>query len=402
MSLSTAGTKDKRAITCQKATAYRVEREKLAALNEKLIQMKIGDFEYCDKQLKLGDLSGNRFTIVLRNIEGIGDDQIKLYVENFMRTGFINYYGLQRFGTLTVPTYDIGKSVLKKNWFEAVDLILIGLDEALSVWAKTKDAAEACKFLPKSQNQIEGSLLLSLKKHQPTKNYAAAFNSIPRNIRNLYLHSVQSLLWNKLASKRVEKYGTQVLDGDFYVQNDRCAEYQIVDSNSKEQVEHFQIVIPFFASPDHLPKNEMSQWYDELLNEEGITWDQLQQGSKEYALHGGFRKLFVKINNDNNFSYEILRYDDFNQILTSTDLDILNGKTLSLKNSDSCKYKGLKIEFNLPSSSYATMALRELTKCDFSKQNQTNLTKKLAENENSKNEDQISPATDDDADEVDC
>ena len=40
------------------------------------------------------------------------------------KTGFINYYGLQRFGSTSIPTHSIGIEILKTNYQEAVDLIL--------------------------------------------------------------------------------------------------------------------------------------------------------------------------------------------------------------------------------------------------------------------------------------
>jgi len=32
---------------------------------------------------------------------------------------------MQRFGTTSLPTYEVGKVILKKNWKKAVDLILM-------------------------------------------------------------------------------------------------------------------------------------------------------------------------------------------------------------------------------------------------------------------------------------
>ena len=40
------------------------------------------------------------------------------------KTGFINYYGLQRFGSTSIPTHSIGIEILKADYKEAVDLIL--------------------------------------------------------------------------------------------------------------------------------------------------------------------------------------------------------------------------------------------------------------------------------------
>lgn len=36
-------------------------------------------------------------------------------MKSLKETGFINYYGLQRFGTSHIPTYQIGKFVLQND-----------------------------------------------------------------------------------------------------------------------------------------------------------------------------------------------------------------------------------------------------------------------------------------------
>uniref|UniRef100_A0A2C9KC34 Uncharacterized protein n=1 Tax=Biomphalaria glabrata TaxID=6526 RepID=A0A2C9KC34_BIOGL len=61
-----AGTKDKRAKTTQEVTANRIHPKKLAFLNKMLRNMAVGNFRYVKEPLKLGQLSGNEFTIVLR------------------------------------------------------------------------------------------------------------------------------------------------------------------------------------------------------------------------------------------------------------------------------------------------------------------------------------------------
>jgi tRNA pseudouridine13 synthase len=73
----------------------------------------MGDFAYAPEQLALGDLVGNRFAIALRIVEDISDEELKksnthFYllisqdVEALFANGFINYYGLQRFGSADV------------------------------------------------------------------------------------------------------------------------------------------------------------------------------------------------------------------------------------------------------------------------------------------------------------
>ena len=45
---------------------YRMEADKLRYLNSALRGITLGNFTYKDKPLKLGDLTGNHFTIILR------------------------------------------------------------------------------------------------------------------------------------------------------------------------------------------------------------------------------------------------------------------------------------------------------------------------------------------------
>ncbi len=51
-----------------------------------------------------GALSGNRFEIVLRNIEPADADQVSAAAIALRNSGFLNYYGLQRFGS-GAPTH---------------------------------------------------------------------------------------------------------------------------------------------------------------------------------------------------------------------------------------------------------------------------------------------------------
>jgi tRNA(Glu) U13 pseudouridine synthase TruD len=39
--------------------------------------------------------------------------------------GFINYYGMQRFGTGSIPTHAVGRCVLNGDWKLAIDYILM-------------------------------------------------------------------------------------------------------------------------------------------------------------------------------------------------------------------------------------------------------------------------------------
>lgn len=45
-------------------------------------------------------------------------------LSNLEQDGFINYFGLQRFGTNSIGTHEVGRAILRCEWKEVVDLIL--------------------------------------------------------------------------------------------------------------------------------------------------------------------------------------------------------------------------------------------------------------------------------------
>ena len=71
--LNIAGTKDKRAVTTQFVTGYRLTLEQLARINERSSGLCgaiwVGNGEYCERPKFLGDLRGNQFQIVLRDVK---------------------------------------------------------------------------------------------------------------------------------------------------------------------------------------------------------------------------------------------------------------------------------------------------------------------------------------------
>ena len=78
--------------------------DRLAALNPRLRGLQVGNFSFSRHPLHLGDLSGNLFDIVLRNVRGKPSD-IAAAADALKASGFINYFGLQRFGNEGAPTH---------------------------------------------------------------------------------------------------------------------------------------------------------------------------------------------------------------------------------------------------------------------------------------------------------
>lgn len=74
--------------------------------------------------LTLGDLGGNHFTIVLRDVKGANENDLEVSLQSLQNNGYLNYFGMQRFGTSTVLTHTVGCAIMKKQYEEASNLIL--------------------------------------------------------------------------------------------------------------------------------------------------------------------------------------------------------------------------------------------------------------------------------------
>lgn len=108
-----AGTKDRRAWTTQWISLRKVEPHNILRAGKSIRGVYVGNFKYAKDSLKLGMLSGNQFRIALRNACET-DEKIEQIMKSLQVNGFINYYGLQRFGSVpTIPTHEIGKCLLQ-------------------------------------------------------------------------------------------------------------------------------------------------------------------------------------------------------------------------------------------------------------------------------------------------
>jgi tRNA pseudouridine13 synthase len=97
--------------------------------------------------------------------------------------------------------------------------------------------------------------------------------------------------------------------------------------------------------------------------------------SRTYSLTGAYRKWLVK---PKNMSWHFKKYNTSTDNIILSDLEKLKGVSEPLELPDG-KLKALIIDFCLPASVYATMALRELLRQETSPYSQSQLEKTLLE-----------------------
>jgi len=373
-----AGTKDKRGVTTQFITTY-VEPTRLIAANKKLKSIRIGNVELHEgEHLKLGNLQANQFRLVLRDCVATGDDAKRRKLDladvvvksaaNFNKLGFVNYYGLQRFGTTGIATHEIGVALLKADYENAVDLLLkpraestsreAMLGKMRSVWAESKDAKSALGELEK-KHVSEAKVLKHLCGKET--DYLGAISTIPRVTRLMYVHAVQSFVWNKLASYRVGLSQTELLVGDLV----RAAKADKLDVTTvtEENKKNFKITDLVISLPGYdIECSEMLvAERDRILKEMGLTFASFDGKVKDYRLSGSYRHLIVK---PDNTTAEVVKYASNEDLLLKSEKETLEGFNPPTENEpvDETKEKtktGIIINFALPTSAYATMALRE-------------------------------------------
>ncbi|TRY56943.1 hypothetical protein DNTS_023878 [Danionella cerebrum] len=365
------GTKDKRAVTVQEIAVQKISAERLSHLNKCLMNLKLGNFCYKNHPLKLGELQGNHFSLVLRNVS-CSQEQVSEAMASLSQNGFINYYGMQRFGTTAVPTHCVGRAILENNWSEVVDLMLKprpGAENGHMVacrkeWAESGDAVAALKKLPVKRS-LEGQLLRGLIKHG-TNNPITAFGMIPRNTRLMYIHSYQSLVWNRMVSKRMETFGLSATEGDLVLKGGSAHVL-----SAEEALSHtiHDVVMPLPGFDVVYPTHSVGKCYKEMLSADGLDINNMRHRVRDYSLSGAYRRVVIR---PQEVHWELIPYDDHRVPLIHTDVEKLE-KTPAPVYPKEGKQWALRMDFSLPSSAYATMAVREVLKMDTSIKSQTQL-----------------------------
>jgi tRNA pseudouridine13 synthase len=204
-----AGTKDKRAVTLQRISIMNLEETKLERIH--LPGLKIRVLGRTNRAVGLGDLFGNRFHIVIRDL--CGQDPAaranEITLDIGQKRGVPNYFGVQRFGDTRPVTHKVGEALARGKIEEAVFIYLaMPFDGELAstraareeLW-KSRDIPKALKSFPEHLH-YELAMLNFLAEHPGE--YAHSFDVLAPNLRRLFVHAFQSYLFNRILSRRLQ------------------------------------------------------------------------------------------------------------------------------------------------------------------------------------------------------
>ncbi|XP_025973478.1 pseudouridylate synthase PUS7L [Dromaius novaehollandiae] len=368
---SYTGIKDKKAITYQPMVVKKVTPERLKEIGSRMEKkgMRIHNIHSACQHLRLGQLKGNHFDIVVRDLKHHSHDssadlkeRICEAIEKVETKGFVNYYGPQRFGQgQNVQTDQIGLALLNEKMVEAVKLFFMPEDtddtvnRAKRYFLQTEDAKGTLTMLPEFKVR-EKMMLRALNRYGVNhEGCTKGWLNIPHSMRIFYVHAYCSKIWNEAASYRLKTYGSKVVEGDLVLSEENDENFSVDDkvhivTASEESANKYsihQVVLPVVGHSIKYPSNKVGQWYHERLSKDELQMCKFRVSPLQLNIPGCYRPILKNVQNLSYFlegSEKALRIED----------NHLNESKISLY-----------ISFDLDPSCYATVCLREIMKCDF-------------------------------------
>jgi tRNA pseudouridine13 synthase len=205
-----AGTKDRRAIT-EQLLSYRGPPAELG--EEPLPGVTVRETYRARSGLVLGHHFGNSFSIAVRESPLSPEplaERVAATARALREVGELpNFFGPQRFGEVRPVTHEVGRALLRGDSASAVEIYLASVyggeseegRNARVAYASHHDPVRALREFPPAY-RFERTLLDNLARGRGP---ARALHALPRELRRLFIHAYQSLLFNRFLSARYDE-----------------------------------------------------------------------------------------------------------------------------------------------------------------------------------------------------
>jgi tRNA pseudouridine13 synthase len=335
-----AGTKDRRAVTTQLISIYKVTPEMVESIRLKDITLEV--VGHRNTRLSLGDLEGNRFDITIREATDPDPATTVQTITRDIARGIPNYYGIQRFGGVRPVTHQVGERILAGDYEGAV-VTYIGKSfplenentrHARMEFDSTRDSEDALRVFPVSL-AYERAMLQHL--HNNPKDYPGALQQLPPKLLSMFVSAFQSYLFNEAVSRRIEQGYTfaEPQPGDRLLFTNG-KEDVVSERNRHTALQHImrgrcKIAIFMPGKGRFSPFSDSEHYMKGLMEERGIRAENFVQASTfvKTKFEGALRPIMLQAN-----------------VGTNTE--------------GTC----VRLQFTLPPGHYATTVAREYMKTD--------------------------------------
>jgi tRNA pseudouridine13 synthase len=330
--ISFGGLKDRHAVTVQYLT---IVEGPLRPVRQPNIEME--PLGYLPHPYGPQHFQGNRFRLVVRDMDRKSVDLTASRLELVSRDGLPNYFDDQRFGSVGHSGQFIAQAWLAGDHEQALRLALAESNPFDRSRAKAQKAilrqwwgrwAEAKAQLERSSTR---SIVTYLVDH-PT-DYRGAFVRIKRELRSLYFSAFQSYLWNLILSGWIDR---NVPSENRSMVDQRVARLAYPhDLKPAERALLHATALPLPSARNPLPEAALGALILEVLAPFGLPWQALRvKHQKDVFLSKGTRAAMIVPGN------------------------------LSLTESEDKLHPGrlaIELAFELGKGSYATILVKQIT-----------------------------------------
>lgn len=320
-SIAYAGTKDRTSISLQLASIF-------GATPEQLMKIRLKDISingaWKSNGVEMGTNIGNGFEITIRDISST---KIEPIIEE-LNGRFPNYFDKQRFGS-RLNNAVIGTCIMRNDFKGAALHYLTDAQNETNAEAKEAraklavdlDFKAALSYFPRHLKG-ERSVISYMAMYA---NYANALRKIPRGITTMFIHAVEGLIFNIALEKRIKQM-------DFSSQLSCSANfYGFPDIDSVNMTSGEFKAMPLIGY--ETKEEQISEYEKEAMDMLTIGAQDFKiKGMPELSMKGSFRTMLAPIK--------------------------------EMRHSFDDKERDARIGFAIPSGSYATILLNEITKTE--------------------------------------
>lgn len=252
-----AGSKDKQAVTEQILSIRGRKQEAIETIQLRGVTLQ--PFGYGHTPISLGDLEGNAFIIIVRNLDNVQPEKIHCIP---------NYFDEQRF---SLHNKDIGKHLVQKQFKEAA--------------ARIQE--------PSFQEQLQ----------KAPNNPIGALQRLPIRLLRMYISAYQSYLWNETLAAYLRKNGKVLKEVPYSLGT-------FIFVSDEEKFQELEIPLIGFDSEKLGKDEEIKDSIAPILAKEGLLQhDFIIKQFPDITPEGELRKAFIEVKD---LSFGSIEKDELN------------------------------------------------------------------------------------------